>query len=879
MTSALILPSKPVLERPRLLTLGFEVIDWMEACLVHTEGEWRGQPFRLLLWQKRLLLELFTLVEDEEWVPVPGQPSLSRRTFRQGLRRRFRQAFITLPKKQGKALAFDTPIATPSGWTIMGELSVGDTVFDEAGRPSRVTYATQAMLGHDCYRVTFNDGSSLVADADHRWYVEPRWAQPTVLTTAEMVGRTDVGNGHRFRIPLASPLDTPAADLPIAPYTLGAWLGAGNSRSARLTTADEEVLRQIEADGYRTSERIEQGRGSTTRGIGVTDHRPGSLSELLRREGLFGDKRIPQAYLRASVSQRLSLLQGLMDTDGYVSRRGQCEFTTTRRVLADGVLELVRSLGMKPRTAESRARLEGRDVGPKWRIQFFPPIGMPVVRLARKLERQQRGATMRRRSESRYITSIEPVPSVAVRCIQVDSSSHLYLAGRAMVPTHNTELAAAIALYLLIGDGEPSPKGVFAAGSLKQAGLSFRAGQTMLLESPVLSQLVTPRHVGDLVIEVPSIPGSRLERVAAEAGTNDGPSLHFGVLDEVHEWEGEGGKKVHGVITNAGAARKNPLFVSISTLGEDEDDPEQVWVDLYERGRSAQDDPSSDPTFYFYCVKAPDGADWQDRAVWEAANPSANVTVSWSFYQSEWPKGEKWCRRYYLNQPSGGTSDPWMDEDLFEGLEGEAKLRPLDPAYASVRVARDGRSAGVAIAQRRGHSVVVQGEAFEADDLEEGDVLSLADVEAKLLEWAHLYRGRVIASVQFTPGGRKVVRQRPGPEVTYHGSFFERSRQLLEAKGLVMVARPDSQAVLLPGAQLVVDLVRAKRLEWNGEDLGRHVGHVVGKEVRTGAVTAVLPVAPVGKRRRIEAALALIHAVGRAMDPELRPPSRRVRGL
>jgi phage terminase large subunit-like protein len=69
----------------------------------------------------------------------------------------------------GKALAIDTPIPTPKGWTTMGELQVGDEVFDEQGRPCRVTFATDVMHGHDCYDVVFSDGESITADADHQW--------------------------------------------------------------------------------------------------------------------------------------------------------------------------------------------------------------------------------------------------------------------------------------------------------------------------------------------------------------------------------------------------------------------------------------------------------------------------------------------------------------------------------------------------------------------------------------------------------------------------------------------------------------------------------------------------------------------------------------
>ncbi len=69
----------------------------------------------------------------------------------------------------GKALALDTPIPTPRGWTTMGEVQPGDEVFDENGRPCTVTAATPVMLGRPCYEVEFSDGTVIVADAEHLW--------------------------------------------------------------------------------------------------------------------------------------------------------------------------------------------------------------------------------------------------------------------------------------------------------------------------------------------------------------------------------------------------------------------------------------------------------------------------------------------------------------------------------------------------------------------------------------------------------------------------------------------------------------------------------------------------------------------------------------
>lgn len=76
----------------------------------------------------------------------------------------------------GKALALDTPLPTPSGWTTMGEVAVGDELYDAQGRPTRVVAATDVMRDRPCYEVTFSDGSVIVADAEHQWLTTPLWA-------------------------------------------------------------------------------------------------------------------------------------------------------------------------------------------------------------------------------------------------------------------------------------------------------------------------------------------------------------------------------------------------------------------------------------------------------------------------------------------------------------------------------------------------------------------------------------------------------------------------------------------------------------------------------------------------------------------------------
>ncbi|HEY6542206.1 MAG TPA: helicase C-terminal domain-containing protein, partial [Ktedonobacteraceae bacterium] len=221
---------------------------------------------------------------------------------------------------------------------------------------------------------------------------------------------------------------------------LGVWLGDGSSYSNQITTADPDLITEIEKDGYTVRSLIshpylyavddENGKARSRWQSGMTGR--------LRALGLLLNKHIPTIYLRSSEQQRRALLAGLLDTDGTVSRTGAIEYTTTNQQLAEGTFELVCSLGFRASLRAGRARYKQKDCGPKWTLSFT--TDEPVFKLPRKANAQQ--ARLRNytpeRNHFRYVTAVCEVPTRPVRCIQVDSESHLYLAGRSMIPTHNS---------------------------------------------------------------------------------------------------------------------------------------------------------------------------------------------------------------------------------------------------------------------------------------------------------------------------------------------------------------------------------------------------------------------------------------------------------
>ena len=341
----------------------------------------------------------------------------------------------------GKALALDTPLPTPTGWTTMGEVQVGDYLIGADGRPARVLAATGVMRGRPCFEVEFNDGTVITADAEHQWRTtarapgrqqsEARTARhQDVVTTAQVAAtvRCSSADGPpNHAVAVAQPAALPARELPFPPYTLGAWLGAGTSDGATLRSADPEIIAEIEAEG--------------------SHH--GSDADLLTGVGVLGDNHIPAEYLRSSEDQRRALLAGLLDTGGYAMKDGTVQFSVTSRRLAAEAMELVLSLGYRASMTTKRVRGRTAESSAAYTVIFTPAD--KVFRLTRKLARQ----TFRDDAvaPTRFITDVRPVPSVPVRCVQVDGADHMYLASRSWIPTHNSTLALDLARACSIKHG------------------------------------------------------------------------------------------------------------------------------------------------------------------------------------------------------------------------------------------------------------------------------------------------------------------------------------------------------------------------------------------------------------------------------------------
>lgn len=305
----------------------------------------------------------------------------------------------------GKALSLDTRIPTPDGDKTIADIQVGDYVFDEAGVPTQVVNVSPIFTNHKCYELEFSDGEKIIADADHLWSVYNSYSRhPKELEVRStqwlfehqyIAPRKNAKNWNpnwhevKFSVPTAGAIQYPEQDLPIHPYILGLWLGDGISSAGYITVSKKDIketCKNIVECGYK----IHSIRNDNRDNKRITIHNGYdiSLTTLLRNVGLIQNKHIPEQYLKASVAQRYALLQGMMDTDGYIGTSHWCEFTQAEvhKQIVDGFKELLVGLGVKFGLALSYKKC-GEKFFPAYRFTFKCDKHNPCFRMQRKYDR------------------------------------------------------------------------------------------------------------------------------------------------------------------------------------------------------------------------------------------------------------------------------------------------------------------------------------------------------------------------------------------------------------------------------------------------------------------------------------------------------------
>lgn len=571
--------------------------------LCHTKGKWAGQPFLLLPWQEQIVRDLFGIVKENG-------------------KRQFLTAYIEIPKKNGKQLALDTPIPTPEGWKTMADLKVGDRVFDEQGKPCHVVAKSPVDDTEQAYELVFRDGGRIVAGERHLWDVEythgktreKQWTTGEIYRRTKQYREKSKDNRSLIRIPVNQLLHLPERNLPLDPYLYGYWLGNGSATKPEITVRDSDVEDLIPLIPYPLHNRYPQ----TCGGSEILVYK--ALKSILVKN--FRDKVIRPEYLRASETQRWALLQGLMDSDGCIgTRKGQGVYVSTIQELVESVQELLWSLGIKNAMTSCPSTRYGKPTGETlYQIRFTAFTDQPVSKLHRKSIRR-REREKKTRSCFHYLKEIKPLDDKGpMQCIQVDSPSHCYLAGRTMVKTHNSELAAAIALYLLYADNEPSAEVYGAACDRNQASIVFDVARQMVEMSPALMRRSKIRTAGKRIINYRN--AGFYQVLSAETGTKHGLNVSGLVFDEIHA---QPNRKLYDVLTKgSGDAREQPLFFIITTAGNDKN---SICYELHTKALDLMAGRKKDSTFYPVVYGLEHEEDWTDEANWYKANPSLGHTI------------------------------------------------------------------------------------------------------------------------------------------------------------------------------------------------------------------------------------------------------------
>lgn len=388
-----------------------------------------------------------------------------------------------------KCLDIATPILTANrGWVTMGEVEVGDYVYSEKGVPIAVTQTSGILYDKECYRLDFDKADSIVCDAEHLWFTYTRTNRrevfsPTVskykshnrtypsLKTTEQLFKTKhrgtarVTKGYLCKPEANHSIPTGLLEysrkeyIHLDPYLFGLWLGDGGASLKIYSTADQELLDTFHSAGYTSKEvgpysYYVHGLCTTLKSIGQTTH---------------GKKWVPIEYLEGDRLQRLSLLQGLMDTDGTCAKHAQRQsFCNINENIITAVETLLTGLGIKYTKAKYIAKINDK---PYWMLNFS--TDEPVFRLQRKLDIQLGHIQNRKLNKSmnhHFIRDVVPIESVPVKCIVVESDTHLFLAGKHLVPTHNSFPAAILTQLKCMY--RPGYEAVLAAAERKQAQVS-----------------------------------------------------------------------------------------------------------------------------------------------------------------------------------------------------------------------------------------------------------------------------------------------------------------------------------------------------------------------------------------------------------------------
>lgn len=413
-------------------------------------------------------------------------------------------------KGGGKAQPLDSKVHTPYGPKRMGDIKVGDFVSNPDGTNAQVIQVHPQGV-QAIFRVEFSDGTNTLCTGDHLWlaratkpskitrnWVHDKTATPTLAATAKVyttaqlmekvsyykdpVNRKELNGWQRrgYQVPLCEPLRYAGRnDRIMDPYVLGLALGDGSFSGTgfTFTTSDQEIIDEVKRRGYKVNKHQSEfgysifGVYAQLREYGLTGKQNRTRSE---------HKFIPKCMFRSSVEDRLDLMAGLLDTDGYVDTRGHVSFTSVSKQLAEGVAELARGLGarasisLKEKTGYRKPDGTFVPCLSAYTVQINTPLVHSMFKLRRKLERLSPASTYTR---WKTIERISPEGEAECQCITVDHPNSLYITDDFTV-THNS---AAMRAWLIKGNPELPERDADGTPNLTNISYMFCPGYRALI--------------------------------------------------------------------------------------------------------------------------------------------------------------------------------------------------------------------------------------------------------------------------------------------------------------------------------------------------------------------------------------------------------------
>lgn len=371
----------------------------------------------------------------------------------------------------GKAQPLDALLLTPNGWIKMGDIKIGDSVFGSDGKSHEVVGVFPQGI-KEVFSVEFNDGTNVECCADHLWFTEtkvnrdtcrakemPLFSKGKVVDTNTIINTLKYKGRPNHYVPLVKSLDFSYQKLEIDPYLMGVLLGDGCFRtgSVSYSTRDQQIVDSVNARLPLMLESKSTGHGCDYRISSGIKGRKNEIVAEIKSLGLWDktseDKFIPSIYKFNDINTRINVLQGLLDTDGYVEDGSNTiEYCTVSKDLANDVKFLVESLGGIVTVSKKTTQYTHKGETLKGKDAFRLFIRVPNEVIPFKLHRKLKNYKPRiKYHPSRSISSITSVGNKECQCIAINSPDSLYVTNNCVL-THNTTMLKHLASYKRPGE-------------------------------------------------------------------------------------------------------------------------------------------------------------------------------------------------------------------------------------------------------------------------------------------------------------------------------------------------------------------------------------------------------------------------------------------